>query len=330
MKLKKTEKETPENSCPQKPRRSMIFNLRILTIIWGAVLLLVVTAFIVSQFGFPGFVPWDATFPLMSIIIAFAAFVIQSIFSFSILNYNADLRRMNEEIRKGSEDVNKRAEAFRNLQYISSNYTIIDFIDYMLMYAEPKRYKDKLKSAKDFTFYLKEDNVDICDVLENFDDYSFITIKLPFSIIEGKTVGKILFSRFKFVTESREHRFVPCGRFTSDFHEAERRSASRPAQALILYNETDRRSEAVVNLIMKKSGDFYKPGTVNPFLKIKISLTMHSLLGVSVTGWVELYFTNPLKIEESGANKYKINSSQFEVSGLPVLLNSVNEDVKKI
>jgi len=46
---------------------------------------------------------------------------------------------------------------------------------------------------------------------------------------------------------------------------------------------------------------------------------MISLLGVVVDGSIELYFTNPEKIDKTGANKYRINSSQFELIGAPKL-----------
>ena len=309
MKIKKKNEE----SADKKPRKSMIFNIRLLLIIWGAVMVLVVAAYFISK-KLTVFNP-DATFPLMSIIISFAAFAVSSLFSFSILNHNAILRDANDELKKNSDDVNARAEAFRTLQFIASNYTIVDFTDYIVMYDEPERYVGIFKSNHDFTFYMREDDVSIEDVNEHPENYRFITVKIPFTIVEGKTIGKVKFARFKFSKDGKDHRFVNCGRMTN---------------SLILYNEQDHRSEALVNLIMRKGSEFYKPGAVNPFLKIKINLTMVSLLGVAVTGWIELYFTNPERLESDGSSKYKINSSQFEVSGLPQLLSSVNEDIKTL
>ena len=96
-------------------------------------------------------------------------------------------------------------------------------------------------------------------------------------------------------------------------------SENETANALIIYNENDHRSEAVINLIVKKDSELYNSGEINLYQKIKITLTMESLLNVAITGSIELYFTNPEKIEKSGANKYKINSSQFQLIGKPRL-----------
>lgn len=85
--------------------------------------------------------------------------------------------------------------------------------------------------------------------------------------------------------------------------------------ALILYNESDKRSEAIINLIMKKTSDTV--GEINPFLKIKINLDKESLLGVIVGGSIVFYQSG--KNRKTGANKYKINSSQFEIAGKPRL-----------
>ncbi|GHU99305.1 hypothetical protein FACS1894211_04480 [Clostridia bacterium] len=308
MKLKKSEDaEAAESAERRSKRKRHIVNIRILIIVWGIVLALVAAAFIVSQAS-ADFAK-SATFPLVNIVISFASFVATSFFSISIFNHNAVVRDMNIEIKKNNDDVNARAEAFRTLQFIASNYTIVDFVDYMLMYEESDRYVNKLKSTKDFTFYMREDDVKTDDILEHFEDYRCVTVKIPIAIVEGRTIGKIKLARFKFVKDEKDHRFVSCG---------------GPTAALILFNEDDKRSEIVVNLIMKKSSEFYKPRAVNPFLKIKVNLTMQSLLGVAVSGWIELYFTNPLKLDKDGVNKYKINSSQFEVSGLPVLLHGIN------
>ncbi|MCL2675985.1 MAG: hypothetical protein FWE84_05340 [Firmicutes bacterium] len=313
MKGKKSEKIQKPDLTPKEKKRSV--NVRILMIIWVSLLALIVGVIIIFIIIMNTVQDFDMSpiFHVVTLIISFATFTATSIFSLAILNHNATSRNMNEEIQKNSCEANARAEAFRTLQFIASNYTIIDFVDYMLIYEEPDNYKAILKKTKDFTFYLREDNVDVNDIIENFADYKFVTIKLPIATVEGKTIGKIKFARFKFVKSNGEHRFVPCGGQNN---------------SLIINNEKDNRAEAVVNLIMKKSSDFFRAGEIVPFSKIKISVTMQSLLGVAVKGWIELYFTNPLKLEDSGASKYKINSSQFEISGLPVLQNSVGEDIK--
>ena len=47
--------------------------------------------------------------------------------------------------------------------------------------------------------------------------------------------------------------------------------------------------------------------------------TVVSILGVSIEGTSELYFTNPTQTEGSGLHTYKINASNFVVSGSPYL-----------
>ena len=311
--MKQKKEKTPEKAAAAPPPKGDILNVRFLVIIWGTVFLVLIVAFIVGQVS--GEFAKGSTFPLISAITSFAAFIVQSLFSFSVLKHNAMVRDMSDEVKKSTDDINARAESFRTLQFIADNYSVVEFADYMLLYEESERYTAILKKTKDFTVYLREDNVDEKDIFEHFDDYQFLTVKIPFTAIEGKTIGKIKFSRFKFVKDCGDHRFVSCG---------------GPADSLILYNETDKRSEVVVNLIVNKTSGFYAADKVIPFLKIKISLTMQSLLGVAVKGWIELYFTNPRKLEESGANKYKILSSHFEISGLPTLVNAVGEDIKTI
>jgi len=83
----------------------------------------------------------------------------------------------------------------------------------------------------------------------------------------------------------------------------------------------------VVNLIEKKDSGFFNVKEVNQFSKIKINLTMQSLLGVAIDGIIELYFTNPQKIEKSGHSKYNIISSHFEVNGMPKLVDSALDEV---
>jgi len=302
------EEEMNGKKQKNKKLKTHKMNFKLLIIIWASVFAVLATVFIVTHFT-SGLIGQEG-FWLINLIIAFASFVMTSVFSVAIFNHNKISREMSEENRRNSDEVNTRAEEFRTLQFVSSNYTVIDFTDYMLLYAEPKRYIDGLKKHKDFTLYMKEDGTDITDAAENAGNYKFITIKIPFKVAEGKSVGKIRFSRFKFVKEGGSHIFVPCGKNNG---------------SLIIYNDADRRNEVVVNLITDNTSEFFADGEIIPFLKIKANLTMQSLLGVAVTGWVELYFNNPLKLENSGANKYKINSSEFEISGLPVLTRGKEE-----
>jgi len=312
MKKEAKEKST-ESKKPLKPlknNRGQV-NLKVLIIVWSAVLVILFVAFLIARL--PQLITMGETWQLLSVITAFSAFVMQSLFSFSVLKHNAIIREVNDELKKNNEENNLRNEEFRTLQFISSNYTVVDFVDYMLLYSEFESYTNRLKETKDLTFYLKEQNIDTKDIFENFDQYNFVSLKIPFKIVEGKTIGKIRFSNFRFNKGERVFRFVSC---------------KGSSHGLILHNENDHRSEVVVNFIYKKSSDFFVTDELNLFTKIKINLTMQSLLGVMVAGATELYFTNPLKLDKDGANKYKINSSHFEVIGMPTLVGSVEEDLK--
>jgi hypothetical protein len=89
---------------------------------------------------------------------------------------------------------------------------------------------------------------------------------------------------------------------------------------LIINSEEDKHPELVLNLIMKSDNAFDTVSKVIPFTKIRLNLIMQSLLGVATQGKIELYFTNPKKLDESGANKYTIQSSQFHTVGQPILV----------
>ena len=44
-----------------------------------------------------------------------------------------------------------------------------------------------------------------------------------------------------------------------------------------------------------------------------------SILGVTIRGTSELYFTNPTQIEGAGSSTYKINSSNFRLTQQPLI-----------
>ena len=307
--MKKNSKKTPMKEKKETPvrLREHALNFRVLLVIWGTVLALMIVAFIIGHYAI-GYTTYStAAFPLIAAITSFSAFVVQSIFSFAVVNHNDMIRKQSAELKKNNTDTNARSEAFRKLQFIGEHYTVVDFVDYVLLYEEHLQYTDQLKSSHDFSFYLKEEGISEEDILANFDQYRFITIKMPMKIVEGKTVGKIKYSAFKFKREGREYRFLPC---------------MGNNESLILFNEIDHRTEVIVNLIMRRDSEFFMPNQLNPFSKIKISLSMHSLLGVAIKGAIELYFTNPEQTEISGANKYPILSSHFEIDGLPILTHN--------
>lgn len=74
----------------------------------------------------------------------------------------------------------------------------------------------------------------------------------------------------------------------------------------------------IVNIVFNKSSNFFND-ELNLFTKIKISITVSSVLGVSINGNSELYFTNPTQTEGQGLHTYKINSSNFITTSPPYL-----------
>jgi len=263
-----------------------------------AVVTIVLIIFAVSQFIVPDVdLIQTPTARLLANILALGVMIQSAIFSLLLI-------RQAELNRKNNDEINARAESFRNLQFVASNYAIVEFFDNMLMYRTSDRYVNRLKERMDFRFYMRYNGVDFEDVKQNPDKYSFLTVKIPLRLVVGDAIGKVRFLNFRLDRDQEVHNFVPC---CDDF------------RGLILWNETKERQELSINLIVPKDSDFYNEDTVTPFSKIKVYLSMHSLLGVAVKGLTELYFTNPQKRERDGANKYIIHSSQFKVDGLPEL-----------
>ena len=278
---------------------------KILISILVAFTVAVVTLFVVSQ-TVGGFIE-TPTFQILSNFMTFGSVISATLFSYLLI-------RQGDMHKKNNDDVNARAEAFRDLQFIASNHTITEFYDQMLIFRESERYVERLKRNLDFKFYMREKEIDLEDVKANFDNYFFLTVKIPIRVVVGNAVSSIQLKNFRLDRVDKVHNFVPC---------------AKNFRALILYSDDDKRQEVTVNLIANKHSEFYSNDIVNPFTKIKLLVTMHSFLGVAVTGWNELYFTNPQKLEKDGTNKYKINSSQFQISGLPTLVGSVGADISE-
>lgn len=291
-----------------------VFKLRfwILAVILAVAFVIVATLFIVSQTSETDIIK-APTFYILGNFLTFATFVSSTVLNFALIRHGDFINNQNQ---KNNDAVNARSEAFRTLQFVASNYSAVDFVDHMLIYEVYKRYVTELKKTKNFQFYMREEDVSLEDINADFNNFIFVTVRIPIVPIAGdKSVTSIKFSNFVFHDEERTHSFVPCG---------------EGRNALILYNKDERRQEVVVNLVVKKSSEFWASETINPFLKITFNHTMYSLLGVAVSGWTELYFVNPHKIEKDGANKYLINSSQFEISGLPKLSSAVESDIAGI
>jgi len=281
-------------------------NTKVIIIILSVFSTTAVAIFIVSQFVAVNFIE-PPTFQVIGNLLALGVMLQSAAFNFLII-------KQSNAHRKNSDDSNERAEAFRNLQFIASNHTIIDFVDNLLIFQTSSRYIKRLRENLDFKFYLRERNTSLDDIKTNFKNYQFLTVKIPIKVVVGSAVSMIQILNFSLKKEDSTHNFMPC---SGDF------------KALLLYNETDERQEISVNLIVPKDSELYSDKSVDVFTKIRLHIKMHSFLGVAVTGWTELYFSNPQKLEKDGASKYKIHSSQFQIVGLPELENSVGTDISE-
>ncbi|MCL2846654.1 MAG: hypothetical protein FWE38_03100 [Firmicutes bacterium] len=278
-------------------------NIRIPLFFVIAVVVVTVALFVVSAFLPDVEMIQTPTARLIANVLALGVMIQSAIFSLLLI-------RQSEVNRKNSDDINARAEAFRNFQFVASNRTIIEFHDYMLMFRTSERYTERLKQRMDFKFFMRHNGINMDDVRADISAYSILTVKFPMKVIVGDVIGAVKFINFRLDKEDGIHNFVPC---CDDF------------QGLILWNEEKQRQEITVNLILPKGSGFYNEQTITPFHKIRIFLSMHSLMGVVVKGWTELYFTNPQKRERDGANKYMISSSQFKISGLPELEENITQ-----
>ena len=232
-----------------------------------------------------------------TLFVAFASFCSSTLFSLLILTHNRTVVRIND-------DTNRRAELFREQQFASANYSIIEFMDRMLMYTESSRYVNRLLQRKSMMFHMIEDKLNENDVYENPDHYRFVSLKIPFRVIEGKIISSITFDKLRFEKDGSNYEFVTP-------------PSEKESRAFLLYNEHTKRNNVIINLIIKKDSVFYNPEEINIFSKIKIYINITSLLGVKVKGNSELYFTNPEQIEGDGSNTYRINSANFTLTEMP-------------
>jgi hypothetical protein len=235
-----------------------------------------------------------------TLIVAFASFGSSSLFSMLILLHNKTVTQMND-------DTNRRAELFRELQFASSNYSIIEFMDRMLIYPESTRYVERFIHRGSGMFHMIESNINEVHLYEHPEQYVYLSIKIPFRVVEGKTVSMITFDRLKFERDQTDFIFDT----PKDIDES---------KCFLLYNEHTKRNNVIINLITKKDSLFFDTEGINAFSKIKIHLNITSLLGVKVKGVSELYFTNPLQIEGDGTNTYKINSANFTLIDMPKIM----------
>ncbi len=238
---------------------------------------------------------------MAALFVAFASFCSSSAFSLLVFRHNLTISKVND-------DANKRAELFRELQFASNNYSIIEFMDRMLIYDESSRYVEKYIMNNNFSFHMLEERVDEKEVLENPNQFSYVSLKIPFRIVEGKIPSAISFNKLNFIRDGERYTFSPALRMEK-------------SQAYILYNEKTKRNNVIINLIVPKDSDFFISSKINDFSKIKMNLEIFSILGVKVKGISELFFTNPLQIEGNATNTYRINSSTFIITEIPKVLD---------
>lgn len=242
---------------------------------------------------------------IAALILTFVSFLSSTILSLLVYMHNKTVLKINE-------DTNHRAELARDSQFVASNYSIIEFMDRMLIYKESTRYIQKYVLNGGFEFHMAERSIDVSKVTENPEDYQFLSARIPFRVVEGKMVSKITFRRFKFSRHGKEFNF-------------ENINGLKETRAYILYNEFTKRHNIILNIIVKKEDGFYDPESINVFSKIKLRIKITSLLNVSVVGISELYFSNPEQKEGDGSNTYRINSSNFVILEQPFIDHYEND-----
>ena len=230
------------------------------------------------------------------LVVAFASFISSAFFSYLVYTHNKTVSKIND-------DTNKRGEMFRELQFASANYSIIEFTDRMLIYKESQRYVNKFLKDHMFGFHMIE-KLEVQKEI-NADNYDFYSIRIPFKVVEGKLTSGIKIKQIKFERDQKAYFFDPL-------------NGHDEVQAYILYNEVSKRKNLIINLVIDKQNDFFDQ-EVNIFSKIKLYIKITSLLGVNVKGVSELYFTNPTQSEGDGLHTYKINSSNFTLTEKPTV-----------
>lgn len=244
---------------------------------------------------------------IATLFVALLSFLSTSLFSFLIYSHNRTARLSNE-------DANKRAELFRNLQFASGNYSIVEFKTRLSIYKESTRYTAKYIEKGSFEYHMLQEGISESEVRKNPESFNYITMKVPYGVAEGKLLGRLIINRIRFKRQDCEYFFVT--------PESEKYS-----YAFLLFNEVSRNNDAIINLIVRKDSDFFKFGEVNDFSKIKLNLTAVSVLGVAVEGISELHFTNPEHKEADGSNVYKINSSSFILTHHPKIFPDQHLDI---
>jgi hypothetical protein len=235
---------------------------------------------------------------LIPAVVTLFSFLSQSFFNVLII-------MQNKTVAQANRDANQRADAFRDQQFVSDNYSIIEFMDRMLMTEERKLYVEKYIGARRGDFHMILNTFNSNELFGGEDKFSFITIRIPFKVVEGKRISKITISKISFHRNQNRYLFRSIkGAATSGF---------------LIFNGISNRQNLVMNLVVPSSSDFFNFGEVSPFSRIKLELTITSVLGVSLPGSVELYFENPDQVGADSSNSYKITSSIFLLNGSPTI-----------
>lgn len=235
---------------------------------------------------------------IATLFVAFAAFCSTTTFSFLVYNHNRLVSKIND-------DTNRRAEAFRELQFASSNYSIIEFMDRMLVHDESSRYIERYIQNKRMTFHMILEGLNEETIFANPSDYHFISIRIPFRVVEGKIVSKVSFEKLRIERENNNFLFVTP-------------SSQDVSRTFILYNEQTKRNNVIMNLVIPKDSSFFN---TNKITKLVINIGVTSLLGVIIKGTSEISFSLE-QVEGKDIYAYKINSSNFHLSEMPKISNS--------
>lgn len=201
---------------------------------------------------------------IATLFVAMLSLISTSFFSFLIYSHNRTARTSNE-------DANERAALFRNMQYSSANYSIVEFKMGLSIYKESTRYISKYIEKGSFEYHMIEEGISETEIRENPKAFMYITLKMPYGVTEGKLLGRLIINRIRFKREDCEYFFVT--------PESEKHS-----YGFLLYNDATQNNDAIINLIVRGDSDFFKFRTINYFSKIKLNLTAVSVLGIAVEG----------------------------------------------
>jgi hypothetical protein len=106
-----------------------------------------------------------------------------------------------------------------------------------------------------WTIHMLEASTNEEDVYNNTSNYSFISVKIPFRVVEGKMVSSITFTKLKFERGDQVYEFIgPNG--------------SNESKVFVLYNEHTKRNNVIIILITPIDSCFFNKKDVNVFSKI--------------------------------------------------------------